>query len=348
MKNPNFWLRSRFAKVLVIAFCALLNTNLLKGQDVHFSNFTYAPAIINPAQAGFFPGHFRWMGQYRSQWRSVPVDYQTFAGGFDMKLKPAFMDEGNQLGAGVYIFKDAAGDASLSNTLLAVQGAFHKLLNESISLSAGVNLALHQRKADPNVVTWESQYNGDQFDPTLFSGESFSSQNGSYFSAGAGLTLAYRATESRNQYSIGLSAYHLNNPQFSFYDDTSVKLKQRFNAVVQLTRQLNTTIDVHLNLLFSLQGPYREMLTEGLVRKHLPFTEGNNLQLFGGLGIRWQDAVYPKIGIRINNTEAGISYDINVSAWEKASLRRGGPEFFVHHVLWKVEPPAEFKPCPIF
>lgn len=340
---------SRIAKVLVIALSSLLGTNLLWGQDVHFSNFTHAPAMINPARAGFFPGHYRWTGLFRSQWHSVPVDYQTFAGGFDMKLKPAFLSgDDNLFGAGIFLYKDQAGDAALANTMVAIQGAYHKLLNDNLSLSAGFHAALHQRKADPNAVTWESQYNGDQFDPALFSGEAFSSQNGNYFSVGAGVYLSYQSTETRSNYEVGLSAYHLNNPQFSFYDDTNVRLKQRISFSLQLTRQLNASLDAHLNLLFSNQGPYREMLSEGLLRKHLRQSGAMTLQLFCGLGIRWQDAVYPKIGMRINNTEAGFSYDINVSEWKKASLRRGGPEFFVHHTLWKVEPPAEFKPCPIF
>ncbi|RME06005.1 MAG: type IX secretion system membrane protein PorP/SprF [Bacteroidetes bacterium] len=348
MKNQNIRYCFRSTKVLVFALCSLFCAVSSFGQDVHFSNFNYALAMVNPAQAGFFPGHYRWAGLYRSQWSSVPVDYQTLAGGFDMKLRPGFLRDGNLLGAGLFLFQDQAGDASLSNGMVAFQAAFHKLLNDELSLSAGVHASLHHRKADASAVTWESQYNGDQFDPSLFSGESFSSQNGNYISAGAGLQLSYQHADTRSNYSIGLSSYHLNSPVFTFYDDTDVKIKQRINLLVLLTRQVNQTLDAHFNFLFSIQGPYREILTEGLLRKHFSLSAGNTIELFGGVGIRWQDAIYPKIGLKINNTEAGFSYDINFSEWKKASLRKGGPEFFIRHVLWKVEPPAEFKPCPIF
>ena len=347
MKYQNTKNYLALTKVLVIAFSMLFNATLVWCQDPHFSNFTHAPAMINPAGAGFFPGHYRWMGLFRSQWKAVPVNYHTLAGGFDIKIRPPFSEE-DLMGAGIFLFKDEAGDASLSNTMVAIQGAYHKSLDDRLSISAGFHIALHQRKADPNAVTWESQFNGDQFDPGLNSGELFVSQNGSYFSAGAGVSVNFQSADSRSRYSLGMSAYHLNEPQFSFYDDTSVKLKQRYHLLIQATQQLQPSLDLHFNVLFSKQGPYREILTEGLARKHFLLSAGNSLQIFGGLGLRWQDAIYPKIGLRINNTEAGFSYDINFSEWKKATLRRGGPELFLHHILWKVEPPTEFKPCPIF
>lgn len=335
-------------KVCLIATSFVFPLLSLIGQDVHFSNFTQYPPIINPAQAGFFSGHYRIMGQYRMQWRSVPVNYQTIAGGVDASLRPFFSDKDGRIGLGIFLFNDEAGDADLSNNMVAVQGAFHEVLYDKVTLSAGVYASLHQRKANPNAVTWESQYNGDQYDPALPSGESFTSQYSNYYTAGVGISISYQNSSTRSHYRFGISSYNLNKPRFSFASDTEVKLGQRYNFFIQLTQQVQSTLDVNLNGLLSQQGSYREILVEVLVRKYFPFLSGNNIQIFGGLGVRIQDAFYPKVGIRINQTEAGVSYDINVSEWKQASLRRGGPELFIHHIIYKVEPPKEFKTCPVF
>lgn len=304
--------------------------------------------MVNPAQTGFFQGNYRFTGLYRSQWSSVPVDYKSIEAGFDTKLQPHFLSERSLVGLGINLLRDEAGDASLSNSMVAIQSSFHKHLSDEISIGIGAHIALHQRSGNPNAVKWESQYDGDQFDPSLFSGESLTSQSDTYVSAGAGLLVSYQVPDRRNNYVFGLSEYHLNSPQFSFYDFEQVKVLRKLNLIALSTFEINPGLDAQLNILYSHQGPYKELLTEGLLRKYLSIIPSSTFQILGGIGIRWNDAIYPKLGIRINNTEAGFSYDLNFSEWKKASLKRGGPEFFIQHILWKVEPPTEFKPCPIF
>jgi len=59
---------------------------MLVAQDIHYSQFNRSPIYINPALAGIFKGDVRFVGNYRSQWNKVPVNYQTFSGSVEKKF----------------------------------------------------------------------------------------------------------------------------------------------------------------------------------------------------------------------------------------------------------------------
>ena len=81
------------------------------GQDLHFSQYYLHPMDLSPAACGIFEGDLRISAAYRSQWRSVPVNYQTFMGSVDWK---AFEKGNNLVSLGLLFDRDEAGDAGLS------------------------------------------------------------------------------------------------------------------------------------------------------------------------------------------------------------------------------------------
>jgi len=96
----------------VFILTGVLNT---KAQDVHFSQVSEAPLLINPANTGFFPGYFRAIVNYRNQWQSMGKAFQTVnlsvdAGLFKSKRRKAF------LGLGLVVYQDRAGTAKLTKT----------------------------------------------------------------------------------------------------------------------------------------------------------------------------------------------------------------------------------------
>jgi len=80
-------------------------------QDVHFTQFYNAPANINPALTGAFVGDTRYAANFRNQWRKVPVNYLTFAGTYDTRLKPNVIKFG-ELAIGGHFHYDIAGGNS--------------------------------------------------------------------------------------------------------------------------------------------------------------------------------------------------------------------------------------------
>ena len=84
-------------------------------QDVHFSQFYQTPLLVNPAFTGSFNGNIRGIVNYRNQWATVGNPYTTYAFSFDMGLMKEKM-ENKYLGAGLFVYKDMAGDSKLSTT----------------------------------------------------------------------------------------------------------------------------------------------------------------------------------------------------------------------------------------
>jgi len=79
-------LLSQLLPLLLGLFLVLGNIDETNAQDIHFSQFYHSPQNINPSLTGVFNGHQRFIGNYRSQWNSVPVSYMTFSGAYDMKF----------------------------------------------------------------------------------------------------------------------------------------------------------------------------------------------------------------------------------------------------------------------
>ena len=135
-----------------------------KAQDIHFSQLTETPMYLSPANTGFFNGYFRATANYRNQWSAMNNAYQTYGvsvdgGLFRSKKSNAF------LGLGLTIFRDQAGAGKLTTTsaLLNASGII-KISRKSV-LSMGMAFGSIGTNADYSKITYESQFNGNTFDP---------------------------------------------------------------------------------------------------------------------------------------------------------------------------------------
>jgi len=151
--------------LLFLSFCA-------KAQDPHFSQFNAAPLILNPALTGFFDGDYRVSANYRSQWGTVIVNpYRTAAASFEMSiLKAKFKDD--NLAFGAVFYNDEAGSANFGRNSAMVSAAYKKSLGYFVkhTLSAGFSMGFMQDKVDVSKLTFDNQYNGVTYDPSIPSG----------------------------------------------------------------------------------------------------------------------------------------------------------------------------------
>jgi hypothetical protein len=63
--------------ILLVLLTLNLQPSTLKAQDIHFSQFSFSPANLNPAYTALFDGDVRFVANYRNQWFTVPVNYNT-------------------------------------------------------------------------------------------------------------------------------------------------------------------------------------------------------------------------------------------------------------------------------
>ncbi len=335
-----------FRLLMHVAVLAFLPP-FLGAQDIHFSQFAYNPLHLNPALAGAFRGDMRFSAQYRSQWKSVPVPYLTFSAAYDQKLLAGLLPDG-VLGVGAIFNFDRAGDADLRQTQLGLNASYTQQLSDFWFLGGGFQVLLNQKAVSPQQLTFGEQWTGDLFDPTAPVTENFANTSIGLFSASAGVNLHFQLDDDRTKVDIGAAGYHLNEPQSSFLGADDVPFPLKINGYALANVRVHPKTDALFQALYSTQGPYRELVALIGGRYYLNAAPGQELALGLTLGMRWKDALIPGIELQYLAWRVGVSYDINLSDFEVATFKRGGPEVSVQYIFTRVQPPDTFKACPIF
>jgi type IX secretion system PorP/SprF family membrane protein len=324
---------------IALFFCT---TFVSYSQDIHWSQFNDIPLFQNPALAGHFNGDYRFVGNFRDQWRSVTVPYSTFSVSADSKIysKP-------NLGYGLLFFHDVVGDGKLRT--VEVQGNISYLIRidqDSVhSLRGGLNVGLNHRQVNWDNFYFDNQFNGIQFDPNLPTNEAYQSDRKTNFSAGAGLVYEYRINE-RKKLTTGIGFYNLNRPNQGFYGQV-IPRDIRMSFFAKGIYKLDIDWDLVPSLQFSVQGVYREFLIGSSAKYTLVNKLNDYKALYAGLWYRNRDAGYLSVGMDYNDWFVGLSYDINYSKLVPASRARGGFEIAARYILHHFRPKKTLhRVCP--
>lgn len=336
----------------------MLGSSLLRAQDFHYSQFYNAPLNQNPALTGVFPGDVRFMGNYRTQWKAVPVDYLTFSGAADLKFYPRDIDKNGLFAGGLVFNYDQAGFSKLQLIQLGLNGSYSHRLNEYSFLTFGAQVVGNQRGFKLEDLTFDSGFDprGGVYDPTLPNNENFGSTSRMFLDFGAGLNFRVQSLSQRKQVDngskrskldVGLGLFHLNRPDQSFYDGYESKLPMRVSPYISGTIKLDSLIDLVGNINAQYQGSYQEVLGMIGAKFYLNLRPDNRIALQAGVGYRFDDfgdSFYPNFEVFYKGWQVGLSYDVNVSEFQVATGRRGGPEVSVRYIIDNV--PRVVKVCP--
>lgn len=329
----------------ILLTIAILGSLQLAAQDLHFSQNHFQPLYQNPAATAVFTGKYRAAAIHRAQWRTVPVNFQTTGASFDAK---ALARGTYNIGVGLLVQRDEAGDAALSWTQIGLSAAVAHALGESQAVSVGVSAGMAQRTFDISNLKFKNQWNGELFDASLPSKEAF--QNSSKFrpTLAAGANYHFQKRGSRNQLDFGFAVSHLNRPVVSFRDDVAAKLPMRLTAGGLGYAQMSARQDLVAFANFSKMAKNQAVLLGAGYRFWLSNLTGRmvGLQLTGAF--RLDDAIIPAVQIEFNGWTVGASYDLNISDFSVATGRRGGFELGALYRFVPVPPPSAFKVCPIF
>lgn len=332
-------------KVLLITGLFLL-TCIVSGQDVHFSQFNYAPLSLNPANAGAFSGDHRIIANYRSQWKSISRSYTTYGLSYDMGILKGKLN-GGILGLGIQLFNDQAGDNKMGQTMVNISMAYHLPLNKYNMLTAGIQGGIAQKRIDMGSMQWDSQYDPsftDGYNPSLPSNETMSFNSFLYGDIGAGLMWSFNSnatTLSSNdskKVNVGVSLFHMNRPKQTFSDIPSKKMDMKMTVHVNsLIGFRNTNFSILPTAVWFMQGPSNEVIFGSLFRfrlndpsKYTNFVTETSVAL--GLFYRWNDAFIISGQMEWRNFLLSLSYDVNTSKLAAASKSAGGLEVSLRYV----------------
>ncbi len=325
-------------KPISVLLITCLGFTSIQAQDIHYSQFYQAPLLLNPALTGHMPGKFRINAMYRRQWATIsnrPV-FETPSVAFDMNLLRG-ENKYNSLGLGISLMNDRSSGGILQTFNLMLSAAYHLDLTrkEKTYLSIGLQGGLINKRLDVDEILFASQFNGEDLDPMMASGEVF--DRNSIYNPDFRLGLAFAGfPTSKLRYKLGVGLYHLSQPKETFINESN-KLPLRLVIHGDLRLPLGDRIGLEPKILYQNQAKASELvgglLLDLMIVKKTSFYLGGEYRL--------GDAGIAVVGLRIQDWDVGFSYDFNVSDLRTASEGRGAIEFSLLKVFrkaYKVEP----------
>jgi type IX secretion system PorP/SprF family membrane protein len=325
------------AKALIVFILGTLVFELCSyAQDIHFSQFNFSPLNQNPANTNLFDGDYRFVGNYRNQWPSVPVRFNTFSASAEVNF--ATLKNNDRIGGGFVFFFDRAGDSRFTSLNTALSFSYIKSLdkNSHHALSGGIQLGIVNRNINYSKLNFDNQWNGDVFDPNLSIDESFATMRFNYFDLGAGIAYKWTKAE-RTNLTFGFGVAHLTQPKQSFYNNRAVKLNPRYTIHSRAQVKLSKRFDIVPEVMFQMQDSKYETDYGAHLKYYpalkIPHTIALNLGVYG----RSAEAGWLFAGMDYDNLQVNLSYDINFSKLHTASRYNGGFEVSVIYILARVK-----------
>lgn len=331
-------------KVLcVLSFCLLLPHGT-RAQDIHWSQFWYNPLFLNPGNTGNYKGTNRFVANYRNQWKSVSIPFQTTAISAEHRL-----EKWRDLSLGAQFFHDVVGDGEFQTVeFLTSASIAHSFLDDLITLRPGITLGLNQRRLNPGAFFFDNQFDGTQFVPGLPTGELLQSDQTTNFTLSLGATANYVLPFTGNPIDFGISLFNINRPNQGFFTQ-KVKRDRRLNIQARYLHPLSKNQHILPAFQFNTQGKYKEFILGSEYRYILLDRLGDYRAVEAGLWYRTADAAILSLGLGYQSWHFGLSYDINLSSLLPASNGRGGIEFSLRYILTRISVDNQKrKICPDF
>jgi type IX secretion system PorP/SprF family membrane protein len=338
----------RFGRVHFVLSFFIFYSLFSYSQDIHFTQFNFSPLNQNPANTNLFDGDMRFVGNFKNQWQSVPVAYNTASASMDMNF--VTLKNHDRIGGGLLFYYDRAGDSKFTSIHIAYSMSYQLNFgkNDQHTLCLGIQLGIINRSFDYTRLFFDNQFNGDAFSPNINPDEAFSKTNFTFLDLGTGITYKWNKGIRKNL-TIGFSIAHFNSPQQSFYNDLSVKLDPRYNISVRGQFKIAAKCDIVPEFLWQRQATQQEFVPGVHFKTYLALKTYTRIALNTGVYYRIGDAPAILLGMDYNNLQVNCSYDINSSNFTPASRYNGGFEISVIYIVSRIKKLGNnFASCPIF
>lgn len=328
-------------RFLPIAFIVLFGSTLKAQTIVHFTQFTYTPISVNPAQTGLFEGTYRVGGLYRSQWASGGFKgYQTPTMYVDMPFN-GFRKQ-DWIGAGLNLQRDAAGTAALTNTLVGGNIAYHMGLDKKQSkvLSFGIQGGFNQRNIDRGkLIFQDGLLKGTSADVSQID-----AQNKSYFLLNLGVNLRARLNK-KAVTNIGLSFDNLLGAKYNLIANSEAALPRRVSLYGTLDMDISKRFTFNPALILRASGGTSSIMLHAVGGMKLD--PAKNIVVKAGAGYRVGDAALLLLGLDYGDIRVGASFDYTLSQL-RTSDTQNGFEIAVGYIgkIFKTPQPPRVILCP--
>ncbi len=335
-------------------FISLLvaSTGVLRGQDIHWTQFTMSPLTLNPALTGDFEGTARIGGLYRDQYNFVRGQSP---GGKGFRTPSFFVDvpiivvrKNDWLSAGVALYADKAGTGGLTNTGFLASASYHLALDKKATkfLVGGIQFGSVSREfKDRTDLTFEDNILNGQLGPASIDFTKLPDEGQSYNATNFGLM--YRAAVDKNtNIRIGAAAFYITQPNGTVTSGGGAtgsggEFERPLKITVhgQMDRKLNDKLTIYPAFIFQNSAKVNEIALQAMGGYQLEFKE-KELEAKAGLGYRVGDAVQILLGAAYDDWQIGLAYDLTVSGLTSVNNLRGGFEIAVNKIIKIYKEPA--------
>ncbi|WP_417266427.1 PorP/SprF family type IX secretion system membrane protein [Brumimicrobium sp.] len=318
---------------IALFFCFVASAQ----QGKNFSMFSLNNMQHNPAAVGTNDNDIKVFANFRYQYFTVSdKPFQTISASGEIKLfNSTSTRKKGYFGVGASVINDMSGDGRYMVNNIAVPIAYHIYMNERNSLSLGVSPGMYQRTLGSGNLTWESQWNGYEFDQTIAPGVANSSA--ANFDLGAGLFYKFQSTNTNKIY-FGVSANHILQPEISF--NMQDKMYMRYTGQFGMRHKFElSTFGISPQILAMFQGPNQNILFGSNFDFYLQEPSLRTLfytpTIFSfGVYHRLRDAIVVNFQFSFKGMTVAASYDSNINSMLPASKSIGGFEVaFVYDLM---------------
>ena len=301
----------------------LLQTSIVLGQDVNFSQFYELPLLRNPALAGIYSGDRRGAAAFRTQWGNAsspaaPFVSQALGGEFRTRLSK---NSDSYTSFGLQVTNDYAGDGRFGKLQFLPVVAYNQLLSSDYNLyvTAAFMGGMGYQRIDFTKLRFDDQFVNGVYSPTNPTQQNFTNSSVDYFDPSVGLSFSGNINENTNWY-LGGAAFHISKPRVAFIQTNDVILNRKVMINGGLTIPVNDFVRMILYADYFRQGGNSQGQGGILFRRDIEQQdEKNTLSLTLGAMYRPHDAVIPVVKLDLYRFGFGLSYDVNTSKLQAAS-----------------------------
>lgn len=279
------------------------------GQDYHFSQFYANSQLLNPALTGNFKEDYRINFIHRNQWSAIGSKFQTSTFGGDFKFTGGKLNK-DRLGVGIQVYLDDQASILKTQGFLLSLGYNHALDEHARHhLGGGVQVGYMSKSLDNSSFTYGSQYQNNQYDPNLNSGEDLGDYNLGNFTMQLGLSYKVDISQKTHAFT-GISAHQITGQNESVIG-TENQLGRRYMFNLGMDHKLSEKFMIEPELMYMIQSGASDLNIGSLVKYALRPNFSTNLIL--GAFYRTSDAGIAVIGLEHKGFETMFSYDITMS-----------------------------------
>ncbi len=292
--------------ILISLLCFM--AGVTNAQDPHFSQFFLAPQFINPSlTTTSVKGKWKLASNYRQQRNNSQITYRTFTVGGEAMLMDKNSVTGPVFGS-LYLMSDRSMSGALVSNYISNGFSYLADLDENNRIGLGFGLLFGQRKVDYSILNFGEQLTNGGLDASLQTEEIALGQMKPFLTLSTGLVYNYHTDDF--DLDAGVSVHNLNSPQQTFFNDPNQRLIKKYVVNMNMSYVISDLLLVNMNSIFQQQSKSSLITAGGSLGIDISGDFSREKVLFAGAWYRYQDVVYPYIGMKYNNVNVGLTYDI--------------------------------------